>query len=126
VFSEEEQAYCNKTARPECHYATRFAAKEAVLKALGTGFSEGIGVRDVEVVLNSKGKPHIKLYRRAAEIAREMNVKDIPLSLSYTQKDAVACALVLMDDEEKQEAKKDPLKELQQQFKEVRSMLDDL
>ena len=61
IFSEDEQTYCNKKARPECHYATRFAAKEAVLKALGTGFSEGIGPRDVEVVITAKGKPQVKL-----------------------------------------------------------------
>ena len=48
VFSEEERAYCDATANPETHYATRFAAKEAVVKALGTGFSRGIGVRAAE------------------------------------------------------------------------------
>ena len=126
VFSEDERAYCEKTARPECHYATRFAAKEAVLKALGTGFTEGIGVRDVEVVLNSKGKPQIKLYRRAAEKAKELDIKDIPLSLSYTQNDAVACALALVRDEEEKPKQEDPLQELHRQFKEVRSMLDTL
>lgn len=78
---------------PLSHYATRFAAKEAVLKALGTGFSEGIGPRDVEVVITAKGKPQVKLYRRAEEKAAELGIKDIPLSLSYTQDDAVAwCA----------------------------------
>lgn len=129
IFSEDEQAYCNKKARPECHYATRFAAKEAVLKALGTGFSEGIGPRDVEVVITAKGKPQVKLYRRAEEKAAELGIKDIPLSLSYTQDDAVACALALMNDpEEKVEKveKVDPLQDLHRQFKEVRSMLDEL
>ena len=48
VFSCEECCYCDATSQPEVHYATRFAAKEAVLKALGTGFSEGIGVRDAQ------------------------------------------------------------------------------
>lgn len=126
VFSDDERTYCEKTARPECHYATRFAAKEAVLKALGTGFSEGIGVRDVEVVLNSKGKPQIKLYRKAAEKAKELDIKDIPLSLSYTQNDAVACALALVRDSEDEPKQEDPRAELQRQFKEVRSMLDAL
>ena len=55
VFSEAERAYCDGKAQPEVHYATRFAAKEAVVKALGTGFSEGIGVRDIEVRRTSKG-----------------------------------------------------------------------
>lgn len=127
VFSEEERAYCEKTARPECHYATRFAAKEAVLKALGTGFSEGIGVRDVEVAINAKGKPQVKLYKRAAEKARELDIKDIPISLSYTQDDAVACALALVSEPEDETPKpQDPLQDLHRQFKEVRSMLDEL
>lgn len=127
VFSEDERAYCEKTARPECHFATRFAAKEAVLKALGTGFSEGIGVRDVEVVINAKGKPQVKLYRRAAEKARELDIKDIPISLSYTQDDAVACALALVSEPEDEAPKpQDPLQDLHRQFKEVRSMLDEL
>ena len=126
VFSETERAYCDKTARPECHYATRFAAKEAVLKALGTGFSEGIGVRDVEVVLNAKGKPQVKLYRRAAEKAQELDIRDIPISLSYTQDDAVACALALVGEVEEKPKPQDPLQDLHRQFKEVRLMLDEL
>lgn len=126
VFSEEERAYCEKTARPECHYAARFAAKEAVLKALGTGFSEGIGVRDVEVVLNAKGKPQVKLFGRAAEKARELEIRDIPISLSYTQDDAVACVLALVGEPEEQPKQEDPLQDLHRQFKEVRSMLDEL
>lgn len=126
VFSEAERAYCDKTARPECHYATRFAAKEAVVKALGTGFSGGIGVRDIEVVLNTKGRPAVKLYRKAAEKARELGIKDIPISLSYTQDDAVACALALVTEPDETPQPVDPMQDLQRQFKEVRSMLDEL
>ena len=54
VYSAAERAYCDSHAHPEVHYATRFAAKEAVLKALGTGLSEGIGWLDVEVRRTSK------------------------------------------------------------------------
>ena len=57
VFSCEECCYCEDTAAPEVHFATRFAAKEAVVKALGTGFTRGIGVRDIEVKRSSKGRP---------------------------------------------------------------------
>ena len=49
VFSPDERAYCNRMASPATHFALRFAAKEAVVKALGTGFADGIGVRDIEV-----------------------------------------------------------------------------
>lgn len=127
VFSEAERNYCEGTSSPVFHYATRFAAKEAVLKALGTGFSQGIGVRDIEVVLSSKGKPRIKLYRRAAEIALEQGVTELPISLSYTHSDAVACALALTADSDLRVQKKNnPVEELTRQFKEARQMLDDI
>lgn len=90
VYSAAERAYCDSHAHPEVHYATRFAAKEAVLKALGTGFSEGIGWLDVEVRRTSKGRPYVVLTGRAREVAREQGVREIPLSLSYTHTDAVA------------------------------------
>lgn len=128
AFSEQEQAYCNATATPEFHYATRFAAKEAVLKALGTGFSCGIGIRDVEVVLDSRGKPHVSLHRRAREVAQELGVEELPISLSYTHKEAVACALALTPESAKQIFKQaaSPAEQLTQQFKQARSLLDDL
>ncbi len=79
AFSEEERAYCDATATPEFHYATRFAAKEAVVKALGTGFSCGIGIRDVEVALDSKGKPRAVLHGRAKEVYEELGIEELPL-----------------------------------------------
>ena len=127
VFSGEERRYCDATAAPEIHYATRFAAKEAVLKALGTGFSEGIGVRDIEVRRTSKGRPYAVLSGRAREIAKEMGVRELPLSLSYTHAEAVACAMAITDGSVRaQESRRDPMEELSRQFKEARAMLDDL
>ena len=98
VFSEEERSYCESTANPEVHYATRFAAKEAVLKALGTGFSRGIANHDVEVRRNAKGRPFVVLHGRAKEVADEQGVRELPLSLSYTHTDAVACALAITEE----------------------------
>lgn len=127
VFSCEECCYCDATAMPEVHYATRFAAKEAVLKALGTGFSRGIGPRDVEVRRTSKGRPYAVLSGRAREVARELGVRELPLSLSYTHTDAVACAMAITEDAVRvQEQRVDPMEELARQFKEARTMLDDL
>ena len=127
VFSEDERAYCEKTSSPVYHYATRFAAKEAVLKALGTGFTQGIGVKDIEVVLNSKGKPYVKLYRRAAEVAMELDITELPISLSYTHAEAVACVLALTANSDMKAQKKvSPTEELTRQFKEARQMLDDI
>lgn len=127
VFSEDERAYCDGTATPEIHYATRFAAKEAVLKALGTGFSGGIGVRDIEVLRNAKSKPYVVLKRRAKEVAREQGVREIPISLSYTHTDAVACAMAITEDSVRAaEQRVNPMEELAKQFKEARTLLDDL
>lgn len=127
VFSEDERAYCDATAAPEVHYATRFAAKEAVVKALGTGFSQGISVRDIEVRRNAKGRPYVVLSGRAKEVAREQGVRELPLSLSYTHTDAVACAMAITEDSVRaQEERVNPMEELAKQFKEARSMLDEL
>ena len=127
VFSEDERAYCDGKGVPEIHYATRFAAKEAVLKALGTGFSEGIGVRDIEVVRNAKGKPLVTLHGRAKEVAAELGVVELPLSLSYTHTEAVACAMAITAESVKAAEKRvDPMEELAKQFKEARAMLDEM
>lgn len=127
VFSEEERAYCESTANPEVHYATRFAAKEAVLKALGTGFSRGVANHDVEVRRNAKGRPFVVLHGRAKEIAAEQGVRELPLSLSYTHTDAVACALAITEESVRaQEERVNPMEELAKQFKEARSLLDEM
>ena len=127
VYSAAERAYCDSHAHPEVHYATRFAAKEAVLKALGTGFSEGIGWLDVEVRRTSKGRPYVVLTGRAREVAREQGVREIPLSLSYTHTDAVACAMAITEESvAATERRRDPMEELTRQFKDARALLDDL
>ena len=113
AFSEEERAYCDAKANPEAHYATRFAAKEAVLKALGTGFAEGIGPRDVEVRRTKKGKPYVVLSGRAREVARAQGVREVPVSLSFTHSEAVACAMAITEDAVTAAKKReDPLEEL--------------
>ena len=65
VFTEEERAYCDASSRPAAHYASRFASREAVLKALGTGFSQGVGRKDVSVTRDKLGKPKALLSGRA-------------------------------------------------------------
>ncbi|RDB63419.1 holo-[acyl-carrier-protein] synthase [Gordonibacter sp. 28C] len=127
VFSDDERAYCESTTSPEVHFATRFAAKEAVVKALGTGFSRGIGVRDIEVRRNAKGRPYVVLSGRAKEIAREQGVRELPVSLSFTHTEAVACAMAITEDSLRAAEKRvDPMEELSKQFKEARSMLDEI
>ena len=127
VYSAAERAYCDSHAHPEVHYATRFAAKEAVLKALGTGFSGGIGWLDVEVRRTSKRRPYVVLTGRAREVAREQGVREIPLSLSSTHTDAVACAMAITEESvAATERRRDPMEELTRQFKDARTLLDDL
>src|ERR1035437_9957821 len=82
IFSASEREYAESRNRPEVHYALRFAAKEAVLKALGTGFS-GMKFTDVEVARDVGGRPVPRLSGRAAEVAEELGVVELHLSLSY-------------------------------------------
>ncbi len=127
VFTADEQAYCDSMASPEIHYATRFAAKEAVLKALGTGFGWGTcDPRNVEVRRNVKGRPFVALHGAVKEIAQQQKITEIPISLSYTHAEAVACAMAITDDSVAPAAPEDPMIELSRQFKELRNMLDDI
>ena len=127
VFTKEERMYCDRMARPAQHYAARFAAREAVLKALGTGFSQGIGFADVSVVRNEMGQPQAQLAGRAAEVAVERGVREVALSLSYTHDVAVANAVAVTDEvRPQQEQRPDPRAELRKSFREARSVLDEL
>lgn len=126
LFSEEERRYCEKRSKPEVHYALRFAAKEAVLKALGTGF-RGMRFCDVEVVRETSGRPVPKLSGRAAEVAAELGVIEMHLSLSFTHTTAVASAVaVTADARPKKDETVDPRAQLAASFKEARAMLDDI
>ena len=127
VFTEGERAYCEGRAKPAVHYATHFAAKEAVVKALGTGFSGGISFTDVEVGHDEKGRPVALLHGRAAAVAREQGVVELALSLSRTHDTAVANAIALTPAMRPARPEKDPAgKQLANRFKELRGMLDEM
>ena len=127
LFSAEEREYCDARGRPEVHYALRFAAKEAVLKALGTGFA-GMRFTDVEVVREANGRPVPHLSGRAAERAAELGVIEMHLSLSFTHTTAVASAVALTEGARPKPKPEphDPMAELAASFKEARAMLDDI
>lgn len=128
VFTDEERAYCESSNRPATHYACRFAAREAVLKALGTGFSSGVGRRDVSVSRDSSGKPIAVLSGRALEIAHELGVIEVALSLSFTNDVAVANAMTITDDA-RPKLKPDKESEkarITRSFKEAKSVLEEL
>ncbi len=107
LFSEDERAYCDARNKPEIHYAMRFAAKEAVLKALGTGF-KGMRFKDVEVMRDETGRPVPHLKGRAAEVAEERGVLEMHLSLSFTHTTAVASAVAITE-EHRPKPKEEPL-----------------
>ncbi len=95
VFTPVEIADCAGRADRTLALAARFAAKEACLKALGTGWSQGLGFRDVEVVRGSTGRPEIRLHGRAAARAQELGAERIHVSLTHERH--VAAAVVVLD-----------------------------
>jgi len=96
VYTPVEVAYCRGRV-PEL--AARFAAKEAVMKALGTGV-RGVGWKEVEVLPDSRGKPLVYLYGGAKERANEMGLYGIDVSLSHERDYAIAIVVASRDDEE--------------------------
>jgi holo-[acyl-carrier protein] synthase len=98
VFTVAERAYADQAQRRRVErYAVRFAAKEAVLKALGTGWTDGIAWTDVEVLRLPSGEPRILLTGRAGEIAAERGIRSWSLSMSHTEQYAVASAIAVGD-----------------------------
>lgn len=92
VFLEGEVAYCSSRRKPESHYAARFAAKEAVVKALAVKKGMRFLWRDIEVRRNPDGAPSITLSGRAREMAAQRAIRDIHVSLSHSDTHAVALA----------------------------------
>ena len=94
VFTAGEQAYCNTSRKRSLeHYAGRFAAKEAVLKVLGTGWRGGIAWTDIEVVKEPSGQPQVKLTGECARIARELGIARWHVSISHIETHATASAI---------------------------------
>jgi holo-[acyl-carrier protein] synthase len=90
VYTENEIAYCEQFRNKYERYAGRFAAKEAAMKALGTGWSRGVRWVDVEVVRQRGGRPTISLQGEARKIADALGVKNIALSITHTADQAIA------------------------------------
>jgi len=90
VFTSREIEYCERKRNKAQNYAARFAAKEAFLKAIGTGWRKGISFKEVEIVNNREGKPEIVLYGTALAHTREMGITNIQVSVSHLEDMAVA------------------------------------
>jgi len=90
VFTPDEVAYCEQFKNKYERYAGRFAAKEAGMKALGTGWSRGVRWVDVEVVRQRGGRPTLELKGEARKIADGLGVKHVALSITHTVEQAIA------------------------------------
>jgi holo-[acyl-carrier protein] synthase len=90
LFTAGEIAYAESKANRAERYAARFAAKEAGMKALGTGWRSGLGWHDLEVLNLASGRPTLRLHGKAAEIAERLGARNISLSLTHTAREAIA------------------------------------
>ena len=97
LFTASEQTYVNQKRNPAPHFAARFAAKEAFLKALGLGLREGISWHDMTVVNDTLGKPSLLLTGRAREIFDQRSLS--MLHLSYSHDGDYAIATVVLEEE---------------------------
>ena len=94
LFLPGEAEYCLARAKPDECFAARFAAKEAVMKALGTGWAEGVAFTGIEVCRLEGGKPEIRLHGSTALKARELGIGTIHLSLSHSDNAAIAQVVI--------------------------------
>jgi holo-[acyl-carrier protein] synthase len=97
IYRIGEAEYCRTMKDPAPHFAARFAAKEAVSKALGTGFAGQFNWKDIEVRRKATGEPFIVLHDGAAELAKRLGIESVLISLSHSQDYAVANALIIRE-----------------------------
>jgi holo-[acyl-carrier protein] synthase len=97
IYTPAEQEYCVDCKTPVVRLAGRFAAKEAVLKALGTGWRGGIEFRDIETLPDPLGKPVVTLRRKTAELARSLGIDHVLVSISHAGEYATASAIAIAD-----------------------------
>ena len=94
ILTESEQAEFARRNNPASYLATRFAAKEAAAKALGTGFGCGVGYKSIEIKNNNQGKPMLKFINSALELARQKQVENVFVSLSDEKHYVVAMVIL--------------------------------
>src|SRR5437762_2408270 len=94
VFTEGEMRYCDSKANRVERYAARFAAKEAAMKALGTGWNHGVRWRDIEVSRQTGKRPTIRFHGKAAEFAGRLGASNVALSISHTPEQAIASVIL--------------------------------
>ena len=95
LFTPDERAYCDAQKKPELHYAARFAAKEAVSKALGTGIGGQAGWLDLEITRDPAGAPKLLLQGAAADFTKDQGISEIQISLTHAREYAAANAIAV-------------------------------
>ena len=95
VFSGNEISYCEAATHKYEHYAARFAAKEAFLKAIGTGWINGTAFNEIEIIQDEKGKPLLKLHGTTASTLQDKGIATISVSLSHIK--TMASAVVIIE-----------------------------
>lgn len=95
VYTQYEIRYCQTRKQSTQHYAGRWAAKEAILKALGTGWRKGISWRDIEVRNEPSGRPVVGLRGGARDIVEKLGIREMLVSISHCRSHAMAYALAL-------------------------------
>ena len=109
IYTEGEIAYCESKKNKYQHYAARFSAKEALMKAIGTGWRFGIRFADIEVYHDDLGQPHILLNGKAKELAEKEGFSKIHVSLSHVKE--LATAVVVLEREEVREEDRKEIRE---------------
>ena len=94
IFTENEIKYCQTKFNSYQHYAVRFAAKEALLKAIGTGLRSGMTWHQIEIVNDTRAKPSIITYGECQKFLQKLEIKKIELSLSHTKDHGVAVVIL--------------------------------
>jgi holo-[acyl-carrier protein] synthase len=95
IFLEGDVAYSRSMKFPHLHLAARFAAKEAISKAFGTGIGHELGWRDLEIVRAENGAPWVRLHGKAEAYARTRGVQEVHISLSHTAEYGAASAVIV-------------------------------
>ena len=95
MFTEGERPYCERQKRPELHYAARFAAKEAVAKAFGTGIGKDLGWLDMDITRLESGEPELVLSGAGKAFAERHGITEVKISLSHTRTCAAANAVAI-------------------------------
>jgi len=95
VYTDEEIRYCQRRKNSYQHFAGRWAAKEAVMKTLGTGWTRGVGWQDIEVCSQKNGQPTIEIHGSAREYSRRIGIDEVLITISHCRAYATATAVAI-------------------------------